>query len=90
MIRSSMPSIRRTKPGKRNAANVLFPLLVAGIWTQGAIAQLTDRAGLGLSGPDAPPPFLQVTPRLQYIANPAYDLTTDEIVVLGLRVRVAF
>lgn len=37
-----------------------------------------------------PLPFLQITPSLQYIANPANDPTTDDIVVFGLRARVAF
>ncbi|MDW4551497.1 carbohydrate porin, partial [Defluviimonas sp. D31] len=34
--------------------------------------------------------FLQITPQLQYVANPANDPTTDSILVLGLRLRVAF
>lgn len=53
MIRSSMPSSRHTRSGKRDAASVLLPLVVAGICAQDAIAQQTDREGLGLSGPDS-------------------------------------
>jgi porin len=34
--------------------------------------------------------FLEITPQLQYIANPANDPGTDDILVLGLRVRVVF
>ncbi|MCU9846747.1 carbohydrate porin [Defluviimonas sp. WL0024] len=34
--------------------------------------------------------FLQITPELQYVANPANDPDTDEILVLGLRVRAVF
>lgn len=34
--------------------------------------------------------FLQITPELQYVANPAYDPDTDSILVLGLRLRMVF
>jgi porin len=34
--------------------------------------------------------FLQVTPEIQYIVDPANDLTADDILVLGFRLRVAF
>jgi len=32
--------------------------------------------------------FLQVTPEIQYVVNPAFDPETDEILVLGLRLRI--
>ena len=34
--------------------------------------------------------YLQVTPSIQYVSNPANDLDTDSILVLGARVRVFF
>ncbi len=34
--------------------------------------------------------FLQITPELQYVINPAFDPETDRILVLGLRLRVFF
>lgn len=34
--------------------------------------------------------FLQISPTVQYVANPANDATADNIFLLGLRVRVAF
>jgi porin len=34
--------------------------------------------------------FLQVTPEIQYVVNPAFDPETDEILVLGLRLRIFF
>ena len=34
--------------------------------------------------------FLQISPTVQYVANPANDAATDDIFLLGLRVRVAF
>lgn len=34
--------------------------------------------------------FLQVTPQLQYVVNPINDPGTDDILLLGLRVRVVF
>lgn len=37
-----------------------------------------------------PNDFLQITPEIQYVANPANDPATGDILVLGLRLRVAF
>ncbi len=37
-----------------------------------------------------PNDFLQITPEIQYVANPANDPDTGDILVLGLRLRVAF
>jgi len=34
--------------------------------------------------------FLQISPTVQYVANPANDAGTDDIFLMGLRVRVAF
>jgi len=34
--------------------------------------------------------FLELTPQVQYVVNPANDLSTDDILSLGLRMRVAF
>jgi len=34
--------------------------------------------------------FLQVTPEIQYVVNPAFDPDSDEILVLGLRLRIFF
>jgi porin len=34
--------------------------------------------------------FLQISPTVQYVANPANDAATDDIFLIGLRVRVAF
>ena len=34
--------------------------------------------------------FLQVAPEIQYIVNPANDLTAEDILVLGFRLRAAF
>jgi porin len=34
--------------------------------------------------------FVQITPSIQYVVNPANDPTTDDILVGGLRLRVAF
>ena len=34
--------------------------------------------------------FFQVSPEIQYVANPANDPATDDILVFGLRLRVAF
>ncbi|NJK88936.1 MAG: carbohydrate porin [Myxococcales bacterium] len=34
--------------------------------------------------------FLEITPQLQYVANPANDPGTDSVLVLGLRSRVVF
>jgi hypothetical protein len=37
-----------------------------------------------------PKDFLQITPEIQYVANAANDPATGDILVLGLRLRVAF
>lgn len=37
-----------------------------------------------------PTDFLQITPSLQYVVNPANDPAADDIAVFGLRVRTAF
>lgn len=37
-----------------------------------------------------PADFLQITPSIQYVANPAYDPATDDILVFGLRARLVF
>lgn len=34
--------------------------------------------------------FLQITPELQYVVNPANDPTTNDILVLGIRLRAFF
>ena len=34
--------------------------------------------------------FLQLTPQIQYVVNPAYDPQTDNILVIGVRLRVFF
>jgi len=34
--------------------------------------------------------FLQISPELQYVINPAFDTETDQILVLGLRLRAFF
>jgi len=34
--------------------------------------------------------FLQLTPEIQYVVKPAFDPETDEILVLGLRLRIFF
>ncbi len=34
--------------------------------------------------------FLQVTPEIQYVVNPAFDPETDQILVLGVRLRAFF
>jgi porin len=37
-----------------------------------------------------PNDFLQITPSVQYVVNPVNDPTTDDIMVIGLRARMAF
>jgi len=37
-----------------------------------------------------PSAFLQITPSIQYVANPAYDPPTNNILVFGLRTRLVF
>jgi porin len=34
--------------------------------------------------------FLQLTPEIQYVVNPANDTATDDILVYGFRMRVFF
>ncbi|NJN05517.1 MAG: carbohydrate porin [Rhodobacteraceae bacterium] len=34
--------------------------------------------------------FLQLTPQIQYVVNPANDPATDDILVVGLRLRAFF
>lgn len=34
--------------------------------------------------------FLQITPELQYVANPAHDLDTESILVRGMFLYMAF
>jgi carbohydrate-selective porin OprB len=34
--------------------------------------------------------FFQISPTVQYVANPANDAARDDIFLLGLRVRAAF
>ncbi|MEZ5582131.1 MAG: carbohydrate porin [Candidatus Competibacteraceae bacterium] len=34
--------------------------------------------------------FLQLTPQIQYVVNPANDPATDDILVVGLRMRAFF
>lgn len=37
-----------------------------------------------------PTDFIQITPSIQFVANPAYDPATDDMLVLGLRARLVF
>ena len=34
--------------------------------------------------------FLEISPEIQYVVNPAFDPNSDQILVLGLRLRVSF
>lgn len=54
--------------------------------------QIDDREEAGVDGGHGydVTDFLQFTPAIQYVANPANDSETDDILVFGARLRTFF